>query len=37
MFDREIEAVRKKYNLSDADLEELLKDYPDFKARNRIQ
>lgn len=36
-FDREIEAVVKKHGLDPRDLEELLKDYPDFKARSKIQ
>lgn len=37
MFDREIEAVVKKHGLDPRDVEELLKDYPEFKARNKIQ
>jgi hypothetical protein len=36
-FDREVEPLVKKHNLSAADIEELLSDFPDFGARRTIE
>lgn len=36
-FDREIEAIRKKHNLSDGDIRELLKDWPGYGEQDKAR